>query len=280
MKASEFLRTYAHKPQPTWESAVVESYAKGEHPPIVWVPIDLEDAQGNHAIAYVTRDYLSVGETGDEMRVPLTPERAQDIANLYGAFLPTPELVYQIWRQSTKLERQAMVPNKGPNLEQYAAHDDLINEQLRGVDAPANKPLSGHKKDVVISNAYKPGKVIIFGWYKPEPDVYDDKSAWTVPNRQPQQVLSNAHYNGYADYSHGIRLVHPLMVVNGIETPTESVLKDKTLSSLVSREGPVKIVRYPARVPLPTALAYERPTTPGYAWRGYREMVFMRRKAS
>lgn len=275
MKASEFVSTYAKKGQPAWERAALDSLL-----PVRWVKIPLSDDRGNTGEIYVSDDYLRVGEPGDAMLLPLTPERAQDAANREGALLPTPWLVYRIWQESQKLERHAMQPNKGPNLAQYAEHSSFVDQQVASLQRDPARPLSGHKKDVVVSNAYKPGKVIIYGWYKPSPDVYNDGSPWTTPNRQPQQALSNFHYDGYADYSHGIRLIHPIMKVNGRETPTEDVYTSPTLSRLVSNEGPVRVPRYPSKVNVPLSkptspnlAVYPVPNDPSYASVGLKVMV-------
>src|SRR5665213_285052 len=63
---------------------------------------------------------------------------------------------------------------------------------------------------------------------------------------QPIQARSNVHLDSWVDYSHGIRLISPVMVVDGQEMQTEAVLRDPELSKLLSDEGPVRMIRYPS----------------------------------
>ena len=100
--------------------------------------------------------------------------------------------------------------------------------------------ISGQKKDVIISalygpnhpNGWKPGKEVIFGWYRPDGSRIQPKS--------------NIHGDFYVDYSHGIRAVAPNMEVDGQTFSTEDVLRSKELSGLLSDEGPITQVRYPS----------------------------------
>lgn len=260
MKASRFVSQYASKGPIAWENAALGLFQAEQGPTNPWVPIALsstdKNGQTHSAIAHVSSDYLTLGEgaleSGDTMRLPLTPKKAQEILNLDGSLLPTPWLVYQIWRQSVRIPRNGMVPNKGADLAQYAAHNTLVQSHVaRSGWNPSEKPLSGGKKDVVVSRLMKPGRVIIFGWYRPEPDVFKDARAWNDPSpeKQPQQAHSDAHGEGYVDYSHGIRKVHPIMIVDGQEKRTEDVYQDPLLSSLVSHEGPLSVTRYAAPMP-------------------------------
>jgi hypothetical protein len=51
------------------------------------------------------------------------------------------------------------------------------------------------------------------------------------------------------DYSHGIRVIGPTAIVNGQSLPTVELYQHPVFSKLVSNEGPVKVPRYPSRVP-------------------------------
>lgn len=286
MRGSEFVQQFAKRGYPAWEAAAVEMFRSGDVPPNPWMPIALAattpDGVTHTAVAQVSADYLKVGTEDDPLLIPLTPSKAQEILNLDGSLLPTPFLDYQIWRQSHKLERRGSgtwsppEANKGGNLEQYARHNAIVQQQMRGWDR--QKPVSGHKKDIVVSNIYKPNTVLIHGWYKPAPDVFDDKQPWDTPDKQPQQANSNAHYAEYVDYSHGARKVHPMMVVDGKEMKTEDVYRHPELWRLVSHEGPLRFLRYPARNqpadyrPVHSSV-YPVPTEPGFAWQGYLEIA-------
>lgn len=284
MKGSDFVQTYKSKLPTVWEAAVVDLFRQGQVPENPWVPIALSaktsDGQTHSAIAQVSADYLTIGEPGDELRMPLAPSAAQEILNLDGSLLPTPWLDYQIWRQSIRLPRQGMAPNKGQNLEQYAAHNAIIAKQAAEAGWDKSKPLSGHKKDIVVGNLYKNDVVLIHGWYRPEPDVFKDDLAWDDPSpkKQPQQAYSNAHGAFYADYSHGARKVHPIMTVDGQPMATEQVYAHPELWRLVSHEGPVRTLRYPAKNAPATyrpasSQVWLVPTDPGFARRGLQVLV-------
>jgi hypothetical protein len=241
-KGSEFVSTFASKGYAAWEAAAFEAAKSGGVVEWPWAEVTLSDGT-NTCIVRVQTDLFSVGTPEDFLRLPLTPSRAQQIGNLTGLLLPTPLLAYRTWQQSQlKLNPVAMVPNKGANLVQFAEHNAAIESQRAG------RPglISGIKKSVVVSNIYKPGKVVIFAWYRPAPDVFDNGKKMGDPERQPLQPLSNVHNADYWDYSHGIHFYHPICLVNGAEMLLTDVMQHPVLWRLVSHEGPVKMPRYPA----------------------------------
>ena len=106
----------------------------------------------------------------------------------------------------------------------FRAHDETIEEQLRSL--PAGLLVSGAKKDLVITPrlAAHPGRVAIYGWLRPDGAAI--------------QPLSTVHGAGYADYSHGIRLVSDTILVNGQARSVFDILEDPGLAGLLSDEGP------------------------------------------
>ena len=294
MSGSTFVTDYARRGLAAWEARALELARTDGLTPWPFVNVTVVDGDDTLVLP-VQSDVLAVGTLADHVRLPLTPGVAQSIANLSGSLLPTPWLEYVIWRSAAlKLPPTAMVPNQGANLEQYAAHSHIIDGQIADATRPVadvglNRALdaeryahqtgdpnaylvagdawqdigapvvgglvSGIKKGVVVANFYKPGKVLLFGWYRPSPDVFDDGKPMGVPDRQPIQPRSNVHGDFYVDYSHGIRLVAPVCTVNGVTMETAAVYQHPTLSRLVNRQsvdrsdGPVRVPRYPAAVP-------------------------------
>lgn len=260
MTGSEFVNTYSRRTLGAWEAAALDLARQGQLTP--WPFVDVTVTDGNDtAVLGVQSDVLAIGPLNDRLRLPLTPGVAQSIANLTGALLPTPWLEYAIWRSApVKLDPTAMVPNQGANLEQYAAHSRLIDEELAARAALPGTLVAGIKKGVVVANFYKPGKVLLFGWYRPAPpapDVFDDGKPMGAVGRQPVQPKSNVHGDFYVDYSHGIRLIAPACVVNGQRMETAALYQHPTLSKLVNpdatsgptQRGPIRVPRYPASVP-------------------------------
>ena len=271
MLGSEFVQAYSRKSPGMWEQAALDQARQGSLTPWPFVPVTLSDGSDT-AIVGVQSDVVAIGSLEDHVRMPLTTPYAQSIANLTGALLPTPWLEYAIWKTApAKLTPMAMNPNQGANLEQYLAHSRTIDEQLARQGISNGVLVAGIKKGVVIANFYKPGKVLLFGWYRKfltvngvltdalAPDVFDDSKQMGAENRQPIQPKSNVHAEGYVDYSHGIRLIAPTCVVNGQTMPTIDLYQHKTLSKLVnplaantnapSQAGPLSTPRYPAPVP-------------------------------
>jgi len=284
---STFVQAYAPRGYLAWEAAAVAMAQAGgqDFAPWGWVDLTLSDDAGNTATLQVMADVLAIGTAENHVRLPLRPGPAQSVCNVFGWMLPTPWLVYQIWRSATrKCTPHAMVPNLGAKLDQYAAHSNLVDQEVAQL-AASSSPLpagggqraagsfapalvAGAKKHVVVSNAYKPASVVIFGWYKPSPpapDVFDQdhiQHPWDDPDRQPVQVLSNAHGDFYVDYSHGIQPVQGTCTVNGQTMRTDALYQDPKLCHLVSNEGPVRVVRYPATVPPATPRPPDQYTKP------------------
>lgn len=285
MLGSEFIAAYANKGLPAWEAAALQLARDGGLVDWPWVDVQLTDGNSNTAIVRMTTDALAIGTPEDNVRLPLLPGTAQSIFNLYGWMLPTPWLVYKRWEAAPiKLTPTAMVPNLGANLTQYAAHSSLITQQVAGREGL----VAGAKKSVIVSNIYKPGKVLIFGWYLPTPNVYDDGKQMGTPGRQPTQPKSNVHGDFYVDYSHGIYAMAPTALVNGTEMDLVDLYQHPTLSKLVSNEGPVKVPRYPSSV-LPAknrpvsvaeykASVYSTASMPSYTELGLGQMIAGYRK--
>lgn len=266
---SDFAKTYGPKGFAAWEAAAFAEAQKDSLTPWPWADLHVADAAGNKAVLRVQTDVLAIGPTQDALRLPLTPGTAQSIYNLFGWLLPTPWLSYRIYQMaSRKLQPLPMNNRPGPtgpaHMEDWVRHSAAIDRQLAALPAPTTPGfISGLGKNVVVSNIYKPGVVLIQGWYRPppSPDVFDDHRPLETPDRQPIQPNSNAHGASYLDYSHVIQAVGPEAIVTPVgEAPrrmnTVDLYQHPTLSRLVSHEGPVKVARYPsvvvARRNLPT----------------------------
>jgi hypothetical protein len=183
-----------------------------------------------HTAEYrVAPDYLSVGSDADFVRVPLTPQTAQRIADAFGASLPTRKMVEDITRAATvRLEPQPMTKDREA-ASVFLQHHRLIEEQWG--DRPRGL-VSGIKKDVVLTNRLgeRAKRVAIYGWHHPD--------------GRPIQDLTTVHYNGYVDYSHGVRLVQREVLVDGRPRDIRHVLIDPVLHPLLSDEGPLTHASY------------------------------------
>ena len=263
MKGSEFIAANAGKSLVQWEAAAVALAALDPAGsgivPWPMVPVTVSTKDGKHTGRFfVTSDYFAIGSPDDYVRLPLTPGAAQSVANTKSMLLPTAKMVEDIWRASTvKLSPSPLVPNKGANLAQYAQHSRVVDEQIPA--GGAGSLTSGHKKDVILSNIWKPGKVVIYGWHRPDGTFIQPKS--------------NIHGDFYVDYSHGIRLVSPNMEVDGKSMSVEDVLESSELAPLLSSEGPLRRVRYPA-------LSTTSPARVSYFDLGFSTLIALGRRAA
>lgn len=243
MRAVDFLATFGPRGAAAWEAGAIDLARRNEI--VVWplVPVTLTDG-ARTLVVNVASDYFAVGEPDAPLRLPLTPLAAQRVADAFGMLLPTTKLVKAIHEQAgAKLSAPAITPNKNANLKQYAEHNAAIASELLSRSAPPGTLTSGSKKDVVIGNLLKKGKVLIYGWMRPIVPLGKDPqpmmtASWRV------QPYSSVHGDGYVDYSHGIRLVSREALLDGKPVDLASVLRHPTLSSLVSDEGPLRTVRY------------------------------------
>lgn len=234
MTGSEFYSAWVGKPRVDRELAALQEAINGNHVawPMVKVPC------GPESYFFATADYFAVGDDSDFLRMPVSGPIAQHIADVLGMCLPTARMVDRIWVAAKTggivLAPDPIAPDGNmETLERLAAHERKIKRALERV-SPAGRGclIAGHKKDVVVS----PKMLKRTGWLAFYGMHYLDGT--------PIQGLNlEAHFASYSDYSHGLRLIAPLMVVDGREMAVAEVLKDPRLCHLLSGEGPVA-VRY------------------------------------
>lgn len=210
------------------DSAIEAQIAAGNIPAFLrqLVPVTVTEG-GNRLTFCVMPDYLAVGSDGDFVRTPLGLPAAMRLADRFDMLLPTARMVDQIHAQARlRLTPQPMTP--GPQMEStdYLLRHNATLERQRGA-APLGLLVSGHKKDLVLTNRMQtaPGRVAIYGWHQ--------------ANGRPIQPLSTVHGAGYADYSHGVRLVARTAWLNGRAVDLREILSDSRLAGMVSGEGPI-----------------------------------------
>jgi hypothetical protein len=235
------------------ELAVRDAILKGNLPNFLrkLVPVDMhwQSADGKHLTAtiFVIPDYLAIGTDQDFLRIPMNLYTAASLASQLGFVLPTKKMVDAIYSQSRfHFAPQPLPP--GPQMtstDYYRQHNRMIEAQARAAGIAPGALVSGDKKDVVITNrlASNPGRIAIYGWQRAE--------------GAPIQPLSTVHGASYADYSHGIRLVSQMVLVEGTLRSIHELLKDPVLSRILSDEGPIRNVwaLEPTSVQFPANLA-------------------------
>ena len=191
---------------------------------------------------FATCDYLAIGSDQDYLYIPMTPAAAQYLADRLHCLLPTKKMVDLIYSKAEiKLHPQPIPPSsKMTTVPVFKQHTDSIRQQIAqiGFDRSSNFIIAGHKKDIIISNKiYSPDRtyerVVIYGWHLCE--------------NHPIQPVYNGHHAEYADYSHGVRLISKIAYLNGDTVQVDEILKDASLSALLSDEGPIARPYYPSR---------------------------------
>ncbi len=235
---SALAKLWAKVPLCAREAAVAEQFELGNVP--AWLaeltPVQLRATIGDRervATIWCTPDVFGVGNDDDWLRMPVTPQLAQQLADRLDCVLPTRVIVDAIWQQSgARVTPTPFHPREHDitSVAVFAASHAAIDRQLEGTRR--GTLVAGQKKDVVISAllADWPGRVVIYGWHRPD--------------GRAIQPLSKVHTTPHVDYSHGIRFVLRTMLVDGHRTTVDAVLADPVLHVLLSDEGPVAPARY------------------------------------
>jgi len=236
MTGSEFAKTISSMEGSMREQAILAQLAEGNLPDFlrrlkpVQLSRRLKDGRRITVSIFVMPDYLAIGSDSDFLLIPMTLRTATQIALRFGFVLPTKKMVDAIFRQSAFHFTPDPLP-PGPQMSStayYVKHDERIKEQRQTLGKSLDALVSGHKKDVVLTNrlARAIGRIAIYGWHR--------------LSGIPIQPLSTVHQASYADYSHGIRLVSDIVLMNGKPKSIYSVLKDPEFTNILSDEGTIQ----------------------------------------
>jgi hypothetical protein len=230
MAGSEFLRYVQSMSTEQREAAILREVRGGNVPDFLrrLRPVRVTMARGGRTVqgtVWVMPDYLSIGTRDDFVYIPMNPLTAQRIADQFALMLPTKKLVDVIYAAADVRLTPTPMP-AGPamvGVDYYRRHNETVLRQLgsRG----GGQLVAGHKKDVVLTNRLcrQRRRVAIYGWHRGE--------------GRPIQPLSLVHDDHYADYSHGIRLIANMMLVDGVLRPVADVLSSPQDAGLISDEG-------------------------------------------
>jgi hypothetical protein len=221
------------------EAAILREISAGNFPEFLrkFKVVELRgkspDGKESVATIEVMPDYLAVGGDDDFVRMPMTPQTAQQIADLFGCTLPTRKIVdavdaageVHIAPHPLVQEREAVAT--------FQQHHEIIEKQRAG--KPLGPLVIGIKKDIVLTPRIfeKPQRLAIYGWRQ--------------LSGQPIQPLTIVHWDKYVDYSHGARLINRTLQFDGKDLDITELLADPKRSSLVSDEGPMDPPRYPVK---------------------------------
>ncbi|MDD4969564.1 MAG: hypothetical protein PHT07_09060 [Paludibacter sp.] len=234
VKGSVFMEKIKNMTYLEREPLIIQEIERGNTPDFCKSFVEVTFRSNGHVCTIqVLPDYLAIGSNEDFCRIPVSPETAQKIADYVGCSLPTTRMVDTISKAATY--RIAPIPHKPVGnanelVEMFVLHNQEIEKALAAVGTGWGRTkniVDGLKKDIVITNRLmtEPGKVAIYGWYKPDGTFI--------------QQLYLGHVHWYMDYSHGVRLVNSLVMLDGKPATVQQVLKDPELYMLLSAEAGV-----------------------------------------
>lgn len=231
---SAFMARIASLPLNEREEEIYKAIVSGNIPGFlrntVTIKGEFADSAGTmHQVIYeVVPDYLSVGNDSDFCRIPMNPTTAQRLATMFGASLLTAKLSDHIYKMAqVKLTPFNYIPvgNANELVTKFQEHHAQIEKQRKEAGGKNGQLIAGIKKDVILSNriAKQPGKVVIYGWHKPD--------------GKPIQPVYSGHVDWYVDYSHGIRLINNQVLIDGKPALFTDVLKHPVLYRIFSDEN-------------------------------------------
>jgi hypothetical protein len=240
---SEFAKSIEGLSPLEREAAILKQITTGNVPPFLRIlkPIHAQftdDSGQKHAIFYwVTPDHLAVGTDVDFLRIPMTPQTAQAIADACDASLITRKISDDVFKNaSVRLTPIPLTENR-ESVAAFLQHNRLIEAERAKGAARLGEVVAGDKKDVVLSNrlAEKPRRVAIYGWQKLD--------------GAPIQPLTIVHADTYIDYSHGVRLMGRAVMVDDRAADARDVMTNGNLAALLSDEGALAPRYAPTTVP-------------------------------
>ena len=234
-----FMKSIAALTRGAREAAILKELAAGNLPDFLrqFKQVSIngigEDGRRIAGVLEVMPDYLAIGSDDDFVRIPMTPQTAQRLADQFGCTLPTRKMVDSIDAAAeVRLAPQPLTEDRESSAAFLLSHNKIEAQR-------AGKPLGaltiGAKKDVILSPRIfeRTDRVAIYGWRQLD--------------GTPIQPLSIVHVNWYVDYSHGVRLVRDAMTVDGKPARITELLADPNRCGLVSDEGPISPPRYPTQ---------------------------------
>ena len=232
--ASEFIDAVAGMTELERDQAIRRELVAGNVPSFLRhvQPVTLSTQLAGETVRLrlcVLSDYLSLGDDGDFLLVPMGLDTALAVAASFGFTLPTRRMVDLIYRRSSVRLAPQPLPagDRMRSTDYYVLHNAMVQQQRSASGAAPGALTAGHKKDLVLSARLwrQPGRVAIYGWHRGVD--------------APIQPLSTVHGASYADYSHGVRLVSDVVFVNDERRSIFDVLASALLAPLLSDEGPL-----------------------------------------
>lgn len=206
------------------EELIVAAVAGGAIDPPQWTTI-VSNYQGRRAEIQVTKDALTI--LG--VRFNVTAEGAQRIADQLHAILPTPRILQLIWEQADVRLLPCVLPadTEMGSTVRMIEHSECVDKRIAG------------RKGLVVNV----GKHWVLTNHITEKRHLAANYGWFQKGNHPIQTVGTRHDTAHTDYSQILRLVKPVIRVDGREVDIRRVGRSPDLWGLVSDEGPLYVWR-------------------------------------
>lgn len=241
MKGSAFIESLPKEAGQDREDAIIQAVERG-HAIVCFTP--LEVVENNHTLRLdVAMDALRIGEQGDSVRVAANSVTQQVIADHLGCLLPTAKICDLVWKRVLAGDGIKLTPHT-QSPDSHMADTDRFVEHSEAID----KQRDGHcgllwpvGKVFALSKKVTAGKCANYGWHVTS----GSKFAGVTDGVIVLQPLATAHSDTFTDYSQLCGgLVKRRCYLDGEEADLAEILKDPSLCSLVSTEGPLDAFMY------------------------------------
>ncbi len=205
--------------------------------------------------------------TGDSVklagvRINVSAELQQQLADAFGALLPTPKIMDLMWLARAATIEPVVMPissSTAAMVQASAGIDAQIDAQVGALAAVAHRA-AGSASGIFVSQktwcignslAAHPGKALNYGFFC----IPDSGTSWrgiateacvSIADPTQGRVIQGqgwAHGVTHEDYSQCCWLVHRQCVVDGTPRDLVDVLQDPSVASLLSHEGPLTVLR-------------------------------------
>ena len=249
------------------EKAIIAQLQAGNMPGWLrqWVTVEVK-ASSPKVTVRVMPDYLCVGDDTDFRHLPLDQHSAQRVADMFGACLPTAKICHAIYRTTPAAQRIARNDRDyyikpwtlrkaikkdwaQTSTAAYDEHSVAIQAAMSKAGIKPGHIVAGHKKDVVVSPRLlkNPERIAFHGFYDakgiPAEPCNENGGASFCLKEIP--TVTHPETARFTDYSQGVRLMHPVMQVDGALKLVREVLADPVLFKLISVDGPINPPRIP-----------------------------------
>lgn len=232
----------------SYQGLILEAMTTQDYLPFEWTEVPV----GPHASVFVLKDALRVGIPGNAVRVNVTARTAQTIADQTGLLLCSTRILdaaFEVAKADGFLIEPRIQPPERTTRIAKGFSPSMSDAQAmlthsRAIDALVMKKariVFNTGKDWVVSTylAKKAKNTAAnYGWFSAGAP-YRSASGYKM-----WQTLGFAHNIEHVDYSQTLRLLHPMMLLDGKQVSVETVASSAQWQ-LVSSDGPLKDWRLP-----------------------------------